>query len=62
MLSIRNRLKQGDVLRPLIFNLSIDYAIRRVQENQNGLKLNGMQQDLVYADDDMNCSEGYTIL
>jgi hypothetical protein len=44
MFPIRNGLKQGDVLTPLIFNLAIEYAIRRVQVNQDGLKLNGKHQ------------------
>ena len=35
---IRNGLKQGDVLLPLIFNFALEYAIKRVQVNQDGLK------------------------
>jgi len=51
MFPIRNGLKQGDALSPLLLNFALEYAIRRVQVNQDGLRLNGTHQRLAYTND-----------
>jgi hypothetical protein len=45
---IQNDLKQGDALLPLLFNFALECDIKKVQE---GLKLNGTHQLLIYSDD-----------
>jgi hypothetical protein len=47
---IQNGLKQGYALSPLLFNFGLEYAIKKIQENRVGVKLNGIHQVLVYAD------------
>jgi alpha-galactosidase len=47
---IKNVLKQ-DALLPLLFNFAAVYIFKKVQANQEGLKLNGMNHNVVYAID-----------
>jgi hypothetical protein len=49
MFPIRNNLKQGYALSPLLFNFGLKDAIRKVQVNLNGLKLNGTHGLLINA-------------
>ena len=48
---VESGLKQGDALLPLIFNFPLENAIRKVQETNFGLYMNGTHQVLAYADD-----------
>jgi len=52
MLPIKNYLKGGDAPSPLCFDFALVFVIRRVRVKQDGLKLNGTHQLLVYADDE----------
>ena len=51
MFLIKDSLKQGDTLSPLLFNSALENVNMRVHVNQDGLKLNETHYLLVYADD-----------
>jgi hypothetical protein len=43
--------KQGHASLPLLFNFALEYTIRKVHENQEGMEMNRADQILVYVDD-----------
>jgi hypothetical protein len=49
---VQNDLKQN-ALTQLHFNFSLEHAIRKVQENLETFKQNGVRQRLVHADDNL---------
>jgi len=54
-------LRQENALSPLLFNFAVECAIKRVQAEQEGLKLNGTHQLSVYSDVIMWCESMYAI-
>lgn len=45
---IKNSLKQEDTLTPLLIDFVSEVIIRKIQENKEGLILNGLNQVLAY--------------
>jgi hypothetical protein len=54
MFPVHNPLKQGGALSPLLFHFALEYAIRKVEGNPVGLRLDGAHQFQVYEADDIN--------
>jgi hypothetical protein len=49
---VHSSLRHGDALSSLFLNFALQYTIRKVQENQEELELNGTHQRVVYDNDD----------
>ena len=49
--SVENSLKQGNV-SPLLFNFTVEYTIRKIQETNLGLDMNDTRQVWTYANDE----------
>jgi hypothetical protein len=47
------KLAANEILLPHVNSSTLEYAIRRIQVNQKGLKINGTHQLLVYVDDNI---------
>jgi hypothetical protein len=47
---IQNDMIRGDASSPLLSNVALECAIRKVQDNKEELKLNRTRQFLVFAD------------
>jgi len=61
MFLIKNGLKKADALLSLLFHFALEYVIKKVQVNQDALKLSGTHQLLGYTDD-FNILDGNVLL
>ena len=49
---VRTGLRQGCILSPTLFNITLDYIMRRAMEGKEGIQVDGRSlKDAEYADD-----------
>lgn len=62
MFPIQNDMKEGYAVLSSFFNFSLEYAIRKVQANLVGLKLNETHWILIYPDDNLLGKKVHTVM
>jgi hypothetical protein len=61
MFPIKSDLRKVDALSPLLLNFALEYGMRRVQVNQDGLKVSGRYQFLFMTMMLVHLAEAYIL-
>jgi len=58
--SVETRLKQGDALSPLLFNLALEKAVKALQDEARGISLDQYHIKVLGFADDLNILRGFS--